>query len=175
MEARVVKSDGILLVGMSFYGDPFERASAWDEDNEIGALWKRFGSYCAAEPSAVAARADDGTVGYELHIRHAETAKTGRYEVFVGVEVRSLEAVPIRLSAKVLPPADYAVITVRAYEMDGDWMRKMFEEVVPGLGRSVDEAAAFSFERYDERFRGMDTLAESAFDYYIPLSPRAGS
>ena len=175
MEATVVKKSGIYLVGMSFYGDPFARASAWDEDNEIGALWKRFGSYCAAEPSAFAAPADDGKAGYELHIRHEETAKTGRYEVFVGLAVRSLAVVPVRLSAKILAPAEYAVITVRGDETDGDWMRKMFEEVVPGLGRAVDEKAGFSFERYDERFKGMDALAESEFEYYIPLSPRAGS
>lgn len=175
MEARVVKKDGILLVGMNFYGDPFARSSAWDEDNEVGALWKRFGAFCAAAPLAIADRADDGRVGFELHIQHAETAKTGRYEVFVGVEVRSLTAVPVRLSAKVLPPAEYAVITVRGDEMDDDWMRKMFEEIVPGLGREVDQNAAFSFERYDERFKGMDALAESEFEYYIPLLPRAGS
>lgn len=175
MEARVIKKGSIFLVGMSFYGDPFVRSSAWDEDNEIGALWKRFGAYCAAEPLAIADRADDGRVGYELHIDHAETAKTGRYEVFVGVEVRSLAEVPIRLAAKVLPPADYAVITVRGDEMDGDWMRKMFEEIVPGLGRERDPLAAFSFERYDERFRGMKELADSEFEYHIPLSPRAES
>lgn len=175
MDARVVTRDRIFLVGMSFYGDPFSLASAWDADNEIGALWKRFGAYCAAEPFAVADRADDGTVGYEIHIHHEETAKTGRYEVYVGVEVRSLTVVPIPLSAKILPPADYAVITVRGGEMDGDWMRKMFDEVVPSLGRAADPDAGFSFERYDERFKGMDALAESEFEYFIPLLPRAQS
>ncbi len=33
------------MVGMSFFGDPFTHATMWSEDNGIGHLWKRFGSW----------------------------------------------------------------------------------------------------------------------------------
>jgi predicted transcriptional regulator YdeE len=169
MDVRLVEKGRMILVGMSFYGDPFAQASAWDEDNEIGSLWRRFGSYLAAHP--VDDQKEGGKVGYELHIRSDETPKTGRYEVFVGIEVQRLDTVPLLLSAKLLKAAEYAVITVAGSEMEGDWMTKMYAELVPSIGRAPDSAAAFSMERYDERFKGMDALAESVFEYYIPLLP----
>ncbi len=172
MNVRLVERGRMILVGMSFYGDPFNRASAWDEDNEIGSLWRRFGAFIAAHPLSIADQADGDKVGYEVHIQSDETPKTGRYEVFVGVEVRSLASPPLLLSAKILKPAEYAVVTVRGDEMEGDWMEKMYAELVPSLARAPDPVGAFSIERYDERFKGMDRLAESEFDYYIPLTPR---
>jgi predicted transcriptional regulator YdeE len=171
MDARIVERGRILLVGMGFFGDPFSRATAWDEDNEIGSLWKRFMAFLAASPDAIADRADRGERWYELHIREDETPRTGRYEVFAGVEVLSLSSVPILCSAKVLPAAEYAVATVRGSEIGGDWMAQLLSGIVPGLGRRT--AASFGFELYDHRFKGMDRLAESEFDYYLPLAPRA--
>jgi predicted transcriptional regulator YdeE len=68
---------------------------------------------------------------------------------------------------------EYAVITVRGDEIRGDWMGKLYSDLVPGLGRKADES--FSFERYDERFKGMDKLDESEIEYFIPLLPPAGA
>jgi predicted transcriptional regulator YdeE len=170
MDARIVSRGPIILVGMGFYGDPFAKASAWDEDNEIGSLWKRFMAFLSAQPDAICDRADAGEYWYELHIAAAETPKTGRYEVFVGVEARGLGSVPLACAAKVLPAAEYAAVTVKGPEMGGDWMGRMYSELVPGLGRRA--SPAFSFELYDARFKGMDRLSESELDYYIPLLAR---
>lgn len=169
MEIKVVGRGPILLVGMGFFGDPFSGASAWDVENEIGALWKRFMAFLAAAPDAVADRADGGTYWYELHIPAPETPRTGRYEVFAGVEVRGLSAVPVACSAKVLPAAEYAVLTVRGAEITGDWEGRLRGGIAGSLGRRVD--GSFSFELYDARFKGMDRLPESELDCYIPLLP----
>ena len=32
----------MLLVGLSFFGDPFKSSAGWTEENEIGRLWVRF-------------------------------------------------------------------------------------------------------------------------------------
>lgn len=172
MDVRIEARERILLAGMGFFGDPFAKASAWDEENEIGSLWKRFFGFLDAQPEAIPDRAARGMVGYELHINVPETVRTGRYEVFVGLEVRSLVSLPLPVSAKILPPGDYAVITVRGPEIRGDWMGRLYSEIVPSLGRRADES--FSFERYDERFKGMDRLEESELEYYIPLAGPAG-
>lgn len=170
MQVRIETRGGITLVGMSFYGNPFSRASAWDEDNEIGSLWKRFLALRQENPASIRNLADDGSVGYELHILAPESEKTGRYEVFVGVEVLDLEAVPLLCCAKFLPPADYAILTVSGEEIRGDGMAGLYSEFLPGIGRRADDS--FSFERYDRRFKGMDRLAESEMEYFIPLMPR---
>ena len=166
MEARILSRGPLFLAGMGFFGDPFARASAWDEENEIGSLWKRFQAFAEADPGALRDRVG-ASVGYELHVRHPETPRTGRYEVFVGFEVRSLQSLPVPCCAKILRPAEYAVVTVGGSEITGDWLGRLYSEIVPSLGRRADES--FSFERYDERFKGMDRLDESELEYFIPL------
>ena len=42
MEPRIVESERIILVGFSFFGDPFALSAGWTEENEIGRLWQRF-------------------------------------------------------------------------------------------------------------------------------------
>ncbi|HOX32367.1 MAG TPA: GyrI-like domain-containing protein [Spirochaetales bacterium] len=168
MDARILSRGPLFLAGMGFFGDPFARASAWDEENEIGSLWKRFQAYAEAWPDALRDRVG-GSVGYELHISHAETGRTGRYEVFVGVELGSPAPLPAALSAKLLGAGDYAVVAVRGEDIRADWMGRIYAEILPALGRRADES--FSFERYDERFKGMDRLEESEIEYYVPLLP----
>ena len=172
MKARIVERGPILLVGMGFYGDPFSSASAWDEDNEIGSLWKRFMAFLSASPDAICDRSDRCELWYELHIPGPETALTGRYEVFVGVEVRALASVPLLCSAKLLPPAEYAVVTLRGEEIVSDWMGRLDSESIAGPDREL--SSAFSFELYDSRFKGMDRLSESELDFYLPLRPEGG-
>jgi predicted transcriptional regulator YdeE len=169
MDIKLVERGPIFLVGMGFFGNPFSSASAWDVDNEIGALWKRLMAFLSAEPDAIAERADRGERWYELHINVPETPKTGRYEVFAGVEVRSLAALPLSCSAKILPAAEYAVLTARGEEISADWMGRLYSELVPSLGRAADER--YCIDVYDARFKGMDRLMESEMDYFIPLLP----
>jgi predicted transcriptional regulator YdeE len=169
MDIKVVERGPILLVGMGFFGNPFSSASAWDVDNEIGALWKRFMAFLSARPEPIAERADRGELWYELHIKAPETAMTGRYEVFVGVEVLGLSSIPVHCVAKALPATEYAVLTTRGEEISADWMGRLYTEIVPSLGRKADES--YSIDLYDARFKGMDRLMESEMDYYIPLLP----
>jgi Uncharacterized protein conserved in bacteria len=169
METRIVSRGPLLLVGMGFFGDPFAGASAWDEDNEIGALWKRFMAFLSSNPEGIEDRVVRGSAWYELHLRSPETPKTGRYEVFVGVEVSRIASLPLACSAKILPAAEYAVLSIRGDEIEGDSMGRIYSEIVPSLGREADES--FCLDYYDERFKGMDRLAESELDYYIPLLP----
>ncbi|GEM_PF-3859724 len=41
MEPTIRELDQIILVGFSFFGDPFAESSGWTEENEIGRLWNR--------------------------------------------------------------------------------------------------------------------------------------
>ena len=34
-----------MLVGLSFYGDPFDTSGVWTEENHIGRTWQRLMSY----------------------------------------------------------------------------------------------------------------------------------
>jgi hypothetical protein len=45
MEPRIIEKDQIILVGFSFFGDPFATSAGWTEENEIGRVWQRLMAY----------------------------------------------------------------------------------------------------------------------------------
>ena len=45
MEPTIVDRGEMILLGLSFFGDPFRISEGWTEENEIGRLWQRFITY----------------------------------------------------------------------------------------------------------------------------------
>jgi AraC family transcriptional regulator len=164
MQPEIVEKESITLVGFSFFGDPFKLSGGWTEENEIGRLWNRFMTYLEHHPDRP--RYSQPGVAYEVHIDHVESQKTGEFEVFVGVEVDSLEDVPVQMSVKFLPPATYAVFTLEGEQIVSDWL-KLIEDWMAQTGH--ERLEAYSFQYYDERFRGLQRLQESTLDVYIPI------
>jgi len=86
MHVTVVEKGQILLVGFSFFGDPFSASSGWTEENEIGRLWQRLMTCLAAHGEQIKHIVDEH-VSYELHLMHEQTQATSHYDVFAGVEI----------------------------------------------------------------------------------------
>lgn len=166
MEPILLESRPRLLLGLGFFGDPFTRSGGWTEENEIGRLWKRFMTFLAEHPNAIGRVKAEGVM-YELHVYHPETLRTGEFEVFVGVEVEALETLPLELSAKILPPATYAVFTLSGEQITSDWAKMIYTDWAPGSGYQVLQT--HSLQRYDERFKGMAQITESILEVYIPV------
>ncbi len=171
MKPIIKKISQLNLAGFSFFGDPFKMSGDWSEENEIGRSWKRFMQYCAANQDKLGFLKSE-QVMYEMHILHAESKTTGEYEIFVGVEVEQIGAMPVELSLKLIPAATYAVFTFRGQEIISDWAREIFSVWMPGSG--YESGGDYSFERYDERFKGLDRLEESVLDVYIPVKRSGG-
>ena len=166
MEPIIVERDQIVLVGFTFFGDPFAASEGWTEENEIGRLWQRFMAYMARHGECVKHVADP-TVCYEVHISHQETAEKGHVEIFVGVEVAQLEDVPVQLAVKMLPATRYAVFTLAGEQIASDWPKMIYQEWMPGSG--YESAHPYMFQLYDQRFKGLDQLDASALDAYVPI------
>jgi AraC family transcriptional regulator len=167
MEPKIVEKGQIILVGFSFYGDPFAESGGWTEENEVGRLWQRFLVYWAGNEDRVKHRRGDG-LAYEVHVGgYEETASMGHYEVFVGMEVTELSDMPVQLLVKVLPPTRYAVFTLRGEQITSDWPRMIYDEWLPGSG--YKSAHDYLIELYDQRFKGLENLAESELDIYVPV------
>jgi len=166
MKPTIVEAGQRLLVGFSFFGDPFQVAAGWSEENEIGRSWKRLMAFLEREgPALKHVIAED--VAYEVHVYHPETPQTGEFEVFVGLEVAALEGVPLEMTVKVLPPATYAVFTLVGQQIVSDWHRQVFAEWLPAAG--LEGEHSHSIQRYDERFKDLDPIDESVLDVYIPV------
>jgi predicted transcriptional regulator YdeE len=169
MEPRIVERDQMILIGLSFFGDPFAESAGWTEENEIGRLWNRFMAYLAEQGDGIQGIKEED-VAYEVHIESADTAAKGYREVFVGVEVDRLADVPVELLVKVLPAATYAVFTLKGEQISADWSMSMGE----WMRRSPYEPVGnFGFQLYDQRFRGVDDLAASELDVFVPIKRTA--
>jgi AraC family transcriptional regulator len=169
MEPKIIETQQMLLVGASFFGDPFKLSGGWTEENEIGRTWQRLMAFLEKHPGSIRHVVADN-VAYELHVYHPETPQTGEFEVFVGLEVDKLEDVPLEFCAKVLPPATYAVFTLQGEQITSDWPMMIFSEWLPQAGYEGEHT--HSIQRYDERFKGVDRIAESILDIYIPVKDR---
>jgi AraC family transcriptional regulator len=167
MEPVIIEKPEIKLVGMSFYGDPFDTHSGWDGENEIGRVWTRFMQYWSGHGATIPNIANHEAM-YEVHVYTEETITKGLFEVFVGLEVAELVAIPIDLVAKTLPPTEYAAFTFKGATISSDWQMEI-DEWITAVG--YQRAHSFSFQYYDHRFKGVDNLADSVLDVYMPVKP----
>jgi AraC family transcriptional regulator len=170
MEPTIVQRDQIILVGFSFFGDPFQFSEGWTEENEISRLWNRFMAYLARDGARIQYVKND-EVFYEVHVEHEETASKGHYEVFVGLEVEQLKNVPPEVVVKILPPTEYAVFTLQGEQIASDWSKTIFQTWMPGSGYQA--AHKYGFQLYDQRFKGLEHLDESLLDVYVPITAAA--
>jgi AraC family transcriptional regulator len=166
MEPRLIDVGPMMLVGLSFFGDPFRFHGGWEEENEIGRLWVRFMAYWDQRSSEIRHLVDPGVM-YEVHVEHAETAQTGEFEVFAGVEVTRLEETPVELAVKALPPTRYAVFTLRGAEISSDYNQMMVDWMEKS---GYQRAHPFGFQRYDERFKGVHDMGGSVLEVYVPVT-----
>jgi AraC family transcriptional regulator len=167
MQPKISDVRQIILIGMSFYGDPFDLHSGWDEENQIGCLWKRFLDYLSRHPE-ITQNPNQTNAMYEVHIYNEETQKKGLFDVFVGMESNSqdIRDVSIELSVKILPLTRYAIFTFSGEEITSDWEKVLQNWLTKSGYRSTH---SFNFQYYDDRFKGLDNLEESVLDVYFPI------
>ena len=77
------------------------------------------------------------------------------------------EEVPIELLVKILPSTTYAVFTFKGEQITSDWARMIYHEWMAGSGYQV--AHKYSFQLYDQRFKGLENLDDSEIDVYVPV------
>jgi predicted transcriptional regulator YdeE len=165
MEPVIIQKLEINLVGMSFYGDPFDIRGGWDEENEIGRVWTRFLKYLKENRNRIL-HITKPDVGYEVHVYDQDTNTKGLFEVFVGVQVDQIESVPVELLVKILPETTYAVFTFQGEAISSDWPMQIDQWITTA---GYQRAHPFSFQYLDERFKGVDRIAESEIDVYMPV------
>jgi predicted transcriptional regulator YdeE len=170
MEPKIIKQDEMNIVGMVYYGNPFQEPAATPEENEIGKLWTRFNAYWDGHREAFK-HVVNANVAWELHIVTDEYKQTKEYFVMVGVGVSELEDLPAPIFAKVLPAGQYAVFTLRGEQMTGNWGAVIYDEWLPSS--AYEEATSCTIERYDaERFKGWGN-PESEVEIWVPVKARA--
>ncbi len=169
MQPQIIHQPPLVLIGLSFYGDPFQLNGAWTEENEIGRLWQRFMGLWSQQPGIFPPLVQPG-VTYEIHILHPESQERGEHEVFVGMQAAQPQPVSAMLSYKLLPESQYALFTLAGQQIIEDWWNPIVADWLPTSGYAYD--AGFSIQRYDERFKSIEQIDESELDILIPIHPQ---
>ena len=165
-ESGIREEGAMVLAGLSFFGNPFQNHGFWSEENEIGVLWQRLTALLGGGIEWIGRPLEEQR-WFEVHLQHPDSAATGEFEVFVGVAIEDVTRVPVELVCKRLPPARYAVFTLQGEEIVSDWWTPVSAEWSERTGESIDES--YQLQMYDARFRGMDKLAESEMEAWLPL------
>lgn len=169
LKPGIFESKEIVMAGMSFFGDPFDTHAGWDEDNQIGLLWKRL--YAYLENNSEVKRLLTSSQCYEVHLYGPETNEKGLFEVFVGMDfdLNRISELPAELLVKHLPATQYAVFSMSGNEISGDWEKQIMDWM---LESGYESGGNFGIQLYDERFKGVDRLDESVLDVYIPIKKK---
>jgi len=162
---QLINQPELWLAGFNFYGDPFQLRGGWDEENEIGRLWGRFTRFCSEHERWLPQAVEQG-VGFEVHIQHLETSERGEFEVFVGYQVRPGGKIPVQMGLKYLPGGLFAVFTLCGEDISSDWDAEISEWLKQNGWKSD---FGFNYQRYDQRFKGMENLKESEVDVWVPV------
>ncbi len=167
MNPKIIRKEVMMLAGFSFFGNPFEAKDPWSEENEIGKLWHRFMAFMPQNASDLNHIIAQKEGFYEVHLSHPDTTVTGEFEVFVGAAIIQIKDLPVELVVKVLPPTQYAVFTIEGEQINSDWPHMIYQQWMPQAGYAA--AYPFNFQYYDHRFKGIDNLADSVIDVYVPI------
>lgn len=165
LKIEIIDEKPLSLMGCVYYGNPFHSKEEWNLENEIGLLWKRFyGLYEKygekLEKNAV------NEVTYEAHIQPDDYNETGKFYVYVGLEVKETGEMPVEMFCKTFPSTKYAVFTFKGREMfrGGEFIWK---EWLPNS--EYEEAYPYLILAYHKnRYFGLDN-ENSEVEYYIPL------
>ncbi len=163
MVPKIIEECVFTLAGVDFYGNPYEQAGGWSEENAIGQLWNRFNAISEAYGGRIPHQVSE--TGYELWLGKGED---GNEHIFAGVPVDRTDELPPELMAKTLPRTRYAVFTLKGEGIRSDWPRAIGEKWLPAA--DLEQSHDYIIECYDpERFSGLDD-PESELDVYVPIT-----
>lgn len=156
------------LIGCVYYGDPFHSNEEWSVENEIGLLWNRFYKLCEKYEDILQKKMVNDKA-YEVHLQPEDYKETGKFYVYVGVEVREIEEMPLEMFCKTFPMTKYAVFTFKGEKMSQGG-EHIWNEWLPNS--DYHEAHPYMALAYDkDRFFGLDN-PKSEIDFYVPVKPK---
>jgi AraC family transcriptional regulator len=151
LEPRIVERPELVLAGVVATGsDVFQM--------DFHALWKRFEN----ESPKISHKVEGAA--YELHIQ-TEAEPTMHFTI-AGYEVAKIEDLPDEVFVKVVPPATYAVFTMKFVE----GFAGVYERIWAWLAESpyTGDPFAYDIQRYGRRFVSPED-PESEVDIYVPV------
>jgi len=156
-EPKIIKLQKLLLVGMQTFGNV--------EDGSPPQMWDLLKCNDLDIPNRI-----NNHMSYAVETYTDETETLKKWFYMAGVEVDTLDSIPIQLSAKIIPDNTYACFEFKGSISPrlGELFQYIYKEWLPNSG--YEQAQPYDIERYDERFLGVG-IDESVLEILIPISP----
>ncbi len=159
MQPNIIQFPRMMVIGVPYFGNASNGA--------FGKVWGRLGPLLQQVPNQ---KMPKTMLGVEAYTDDMQTS--GQWFYLAGVEVSSLDEVPVQLDAKVIPAHSYAVFdhVGRLPGTLAETFAYAYKTWLPQSG--YQQAAPFDLERYDARYLGNDNPA-SVVQVCIPVVAKA--
>ena len=158
-EIRMERKDSFCVVGLSYWGN--------NCNQEIAQLWHLAAQHC----NEITNRAEPECCGYGLITYTPDFFETGQMHYMCVTPVQDLSSIPLHLSGKIIPAAEYCVFTHEGpVKGIGDSYKQIYHERLPAS--EYESAAPYDFERYDMRFKSGDA-SDSVVEIWIPAKKKS--
>ncbi len=170
MEYELVKKDKLKMVGLNYHGSITENSVAFEE--RVEDLWRRLSEFFIARWDSIESAVINPDLSYEIQVwNEEELEESGLMNVFIGVEFKDLEDIPVQLVGKVLPGGKYLSFTLEGEEIQG-WEEYLLQEWFPKSDywlRTFDDQLFHVQCFHEDKFKGIDNLEESELKVLVPV------
>lgn len=170
MEYEIIEKESMNLVGMNYHGSITEDDVAFEE--KVEDLWRRLSDFCMNRWESIEKSVLNPELSYEVQVwNEEELEESGRMNVFVGVEFKDLESIPVQLVGKALPGGKYLSFILEGEEIQG-WEEYLLQEWFPESDywlRPFDDQLFHIQCFHEDRFKGIENIEESELKVLVPV------
>lgn len=170
MNEELIEMEKTFFIGLNHKGSISENAEEFED--EVNNLWLELSNFCEEKWDLI----DDDIVNpqfsYEIQIwKPEDLEENGTLDVFAGLEVEDLNSIPLQFTGKVLSAGKYLKFTLEGEEIHG-WEEFILQEWLPDSEywlRSFDDYVFHVQRFHEEKFKGIENIAESELDILLPV------
>ncbi|MBS3790053.1 MAG: GyrI-like domain-containing protein [Candidatus Thermoplasmatota archaeon] len=170
MEHEIVEKEKMKLIGLNYHGSITENGVAFEESVED--LWRRLSEFCMNSWDSIEKGVINPELSYEIQIwNEEELDETGRMSVFVGIEYKDFDSIPVQLGGKILPGGKYLSFTFEGEEING-WEEYLLQEWFPESDywlRPFDGQVFHIQCFHEDKFKGVENIEESELKVLVPV------
>ncbi len=170
MDYELIEKENMYFIGFSYRGTIKENLDQFQ--NQVDDCWNTLADFCVNRWAHIEDEIIDPKLSYEIQLwNKEELEQNGLLNIFVGLEVKDLETIPIEMTGKLLPKGKYILFNLKGEEIHG-WEDFILQEWLPESNywlRMFNEHLFHVQRFHEDRFKGVENIEESELDILVPV------